>query len=162
MKDSLPLRPLDQTARDTARKLLVQSRHAALAVVLPGGGHPMVSRIGLASTGQGAPLTLISDLAAHTAALEANPACSLLVGEPGARGDPLTHPRLTLQAQARFVPRESGEHAALRRRYARLRPKARIYLDFADFRFVVFRVDEAHLNGGFGKAWRLRPEDIAG
>ena len=45
-------------------------------------GAPAVTRIALATTPDGAPLSLVSELSAHTAALEANPACALLVGEP--------------------------------------------------------------------------------
>jgi putative heme iron utilization protein len=105
-------------------------------------------------------MTLVSDLSAHTRALKANPAASLLLGEPGAKGDPLTHPRLTVQATARFVDRASDEHATLRTHYLASHPKAKLYADFADFSFVVFEVKGANLNGGFGKAYDLTASDI--
>jgi hypothetical protein len=79
----------------------------------------------------GIPLTLISSLSSHTAALDANPACSLLLGEPGPKGDPLTHPRLTLQAVA-----EAQDKAALKAHYLGLYPKAQLYYDFGDFRLI--------------------------
>ena len=59
----------------------------------------------LATDETGTPLTLISDLSDHTRALKADPRCSILVGEPGPRGDPLTHPRMTLLCTARFTDR---------------------------------------------------------
>lgn len=160
MPSQSPIRPTDDAARALARTLLAQARSAALGVIEPATGAPFVTRIGLGLGPDGAPLSLVSDLAQHTAALRQNPACSLLVGDPGARGDPLTHPRLTLQARAEFVPREAPAHATLRAHYLQTHPKAKLYADFADFRFLRFSVWAGHLNGGFGKAYRLTPEDL--
>ncbi|MBD3679412.1 MAG: HugZ family protein [Rhodobacteraceae bacterium] len=155
-----PIRPTDDEARALARDLISGARFAALAVLLPD-GMPHVSRVALATAPDGGPVTLISSLAVHSQALTADPRCSLMVGEPGAKGDPLTHPRLTLQARARFISRDSDDHGALRADYLQKRPKAALYADFADFSFVRFEVAEALLNGGFGKAYRLTPEDLA-
>lgn len=153
-----PFHPVDDAARALARDLLDTATFAALGVIEA--GHPAVTRIAMATTPDGAPLSLISDLSSHTAALDANPACSLLVGEPGGKGDPLTHPRLTLQATARFVARDSADHTDLRAHYLSQRPKAQLYIDFADFRLVRFDVRTALLNGGFGKAYKLSPADL--
>lgn len=153
-----PFRPIDAEARALARRLLDSAGFAALGVLED--GQPAVTRIALATTPEGAPLSLVSDLSTHTAALRTTAACSLLVGEPEDRGDPLTHPRLTLQARARFVPRSSPEHPTLRAHYLSLRPKATLYIDFADFHLIRFDVTGALLNGGFGKAYRLAPEDL--
>jgi putative heme iron utilization protein len=160
MPSQSPLRPTDDEARALARALLAQAQSAALGVIEPATGTPFVTRIALGLGPDGAPVSLVSDLAQHTAALRANPACSLLVGEPGPKGDPLTHPRLTLQARAEFVPHEAPAHAALRAHYLQTHPKAKLYVDFADFRFLRFSVAAGHLNGGFGKAYRLTPEDL--
>lgn len=121
----------------------------------------MVTRIAIARDRAGQPLTLISDLSQHTRALAADPRASLLVGEPGPKGDPLTHPRLTLQVNAVFVDRDLAQAEGLRDTYLAQHPKAQLYIDFADFRFVRFTVIEAHLNGGFGKAFSLTPDDLA-
>lgn len=153
-----PFQPPDAEARALARRLIDDATFAALAVLDQ--GTPAVTRIAFATTPEGAPLSLVSDLSTHTAALEACPACSLLVGEPGEKGDPLTHPRLTLQATARFIPRDSDAHAPLRVHYLALRPKAQLYIDFADFRLVRFEVTSALLNGGFGRAYKLAPDDL--
>ncbi|MCE8469190.1 pyridoxamine 5'-phosphate oxidase family protein, partial [Rhodovulum sulfidophilum] len=126
-------RPADATACALARKLIAGARFGALAVLRDGA--PFVTRIALAPGADGLPVTLISDLAPHTAALRALPDCSLLVGEPGAKGDPLTHPRLTLQARAVFATCDA-ERSALRETYLERQPKARLYVDFADFHFV--------------------------
>jgi putative heme iron utilization protein len=150
-----PFRPADDAARALARGLLAAARHGALGVVLPGGA-PLVSRVAVGTDGA-APLILVSTLAPHTEALLASPACSLLLGEPGTRGDPLSHPRLTLQARAL-----RADKAALRDRWLAQHPKARLYYDFADFLLFRLEVDAAQLNGGFGRAYRLTPADLAG
>ncbi|WP_170406604.1 HugZ family protein [Ruegeria arenilitoris] len=155
-----PFRPVDETARELALDLIAQARFAALAVVHPDNGLPSISRIALAADSAGWPLTLISDLAEHSRALEANPACALLIGEPADKGDPLTHPRLTLHCTARPIPRATEEHTALRASYLSQRPKAGLYIDFADFRFVRFEIVDGLLNGGFGKAWKMTREDL--
>lgn len=156
-----PFRPVDDAARAQARGLVDAATFAALAVLIPGVAAPSVTRIALATDPEGVPLSLISTLSSHTAALEANPVCALLVGEPEDRGDPLTHPRLTLHARAAIVERDAADHPALRDHYLSQRPKAKLYVDFGDFRLVRFLVTEAHLNGGFGKAYKLGPGDLA-
>ncbi len=160
MKNDLPLRPVDDDMRALARRLLTTARFAALAVVLPETGTPFVSRIAVGLEAGGL-VALISQLARHTGALRASPTCSLLVGEPGAKGDPLSHPRLTLQCTARFVGRDAPDFAALRAEWLAQRPKAKLYVDFADFSFVRFAPYEGFLNGGFGLAAQLAPADLA-
>lgn len=160
MPQKSPIRPTDDEARALARQLLVGARFGALGTLDPAGGAPVVSRVAVGTTPAGAPLTLVSDLAAHTRALRADPRASLLVGEPGPRGDPLTHPRLTLHCRARFVDRGGAEHAALRIRYLATHPKAALYIDFADFGFVVLAPEGASLNGGFGRAYELTRADL--
>jgi heme iron utilization protein len=150
-----PIRPTDDAARSLARGLIAQARFAALGVIDPDTHAPMVTRIALVPGLDGAPLTLISGLSAHTAALAANPACSLLIAEPGGKGDPLTHARLTLQARA-----EPADKGALRAHYLSLYPKAQLYYDFEDFTLIRFAPRAGFLNGGFGKAYRLSPGDL--
>ena len=154
-----PIRPTDDEARALAGRLIDGAAHGALGTLLPG-GRPMVTRVAVGTTPGGAPCTLVSDLSEHTRALRDRPDCSLLLGEPGPKGDPLTHPRLTILARARFVDRTGPDHADLAAHYLRGHPKAKLYIGFADFSFAVFDVAEAHLNGGFGKAFRLTPADL--
>ncbi|SDJ98850.1 HugZ family protein [Aliiruegeria lutimaris] len=160
-KKTDPIRPTDDAARAMAQDLLAQARFAALGVLEPGSGAPFVSRIAIGQAPNGTPLTLVSSLSQHTGALRANPACSVMVGEPAAKGDPLTHPRLTLQCRARFVERQSPEHGILRASWLASHPKAKLYVDFGDFCFAMLEVERAFLNGGFGKAYQLSPQDLA-
>jgi len=160
MENTAPFRPVDDTARSLARDLIDEATHAALATLRPDQEAPSVSRIALATDEAGGLISLISTLADHTQALRSDPACALLIGDPKDTGDPLTHPRLTVHATAMFIARETPEHTRTRARYLTVRPKAKLYVDFADFGFVHFLVTDAVLNGGFGKAWHLAPTDL--
>ena len=151
-----PIRPTDDEARALARRLLEEATIAALAVLLPDGS-PQVSRIALGRDAGGMPLALLSDLSQHSRALKADPRASLLVGEPGPKGDPLTHPRLTLNVRA--VPVTEGREALIRL-WLDQHPKAAVYVGLPDFRFLRFEVSSAFLNGGFGRAFRLTPGDL--
>ena len=116
--------------------------------------------VALATDPAGAPVSLISGLAQHTVALRANPACALLIGTPGGKGDPLTHPRLTLHGRARLLDRDGAEHAASYPHFLAQRPKAKLYIDLPDFRFVRFEITDGLLNAGFGKAFKVTPDDL--
>lgn len=153
-----PIRPTDDEARALARALLERAGFAALGVIGPDG--PMVTRIGFGLGPAGEPLALLSAIAAHTKALRTDPRASLLVGEPGPRGEPLTHPRLTLQARAEFVDRGGPDHPALAAAWLARNPKAKLWIGLPDFGFVRFAVTSAFLNGGFGQAFRLTPADL--
>lgn len=151
-----PIRPTDDEARALACRLLADARHASLAVLLKDGA-PQLSRIAFGRDAAGVPLALLSDLAAHSRALKADRRASLLVGEPGPKGDALTHPRLTMNVTAEPVPDGRDKLMAL---WLVQHPKAAIYARLPDFRFVRFRVETAFLNAGFGRAFRLAPGDL--
>ena len=155
-----PIRPTDDEARTLARSLIDGATYGAIGVLDPESQTPMVTRIAIGTDTDGTPVTLVSDLSAHTRALKANAACSLLLGEPGDKGDPLIHPRLTLQCHARFLHHADDGHAALRAHYLASHPKAKLYVDFGDFAFVRFTIVSALLNGGFGQAFRLSESDF--
>lgn len=160
MQEQNPIRPTDEEARVLAQRLIGTARYGALAVTDPATGAPYVARVAVGTSPTGAVLTLVSDLAHHTRALRAAPQCALMVGEPEEKGDPLTYPRITLMAKATFIARDAPERAALRDHYLLTHPKAKLYVDFGDFNFVLFDVSGAHLNGGFGKAFVLTPDDL--
>ena len=161
MPEINPIRETTDEARAVAKRLVTNARCGAIGVGDPETNMPMVSRIAGWQTPDGIPLTLISDLSLHTKALKVDPRCSLLVGEPEQKGDPLTHPRLTLQCQARFIAHKDPAYQDMRDHYLTTHPKAKLYIDFADFSFALFDVEDAHLNGGFGKAFYLTPADLS-
>lgn len=155
-----PVHPADDAARALARNLLRDSRHAALAFTDPATGTPGISRIAFGLAPDGCPLTLVSTLSQHRQALATHPDAALMVGEPGDKGDPLTHPRLMLRVRAEPVAPDSPDHAGLREAWLKDHPKARLYIDFADFGFLRLRPQSALLNAGFGRAYRLAAADL--
>lgn len=155
-----PVARADDEARALALGLISGARHAALAVSDPADGSPGISRIAFGLDRDGGMVTLVSALAPHHAALRAHPACAVMVGEVGEKGDPLTHPRLMIKARAVFVAPDDPARPALRDHWLRHHPKAKLYVDFADFAFVRFDPVSALLNGGFARAFRLGPEDL--
>lgn len=153
------IRETDADAIRLAKTLLASARHGALAVHIGKTGFPGASRVALATDVDGTPVILVSSLSWHTTALLSDPRCSVLVGEPG-KGDPLAHARMTVFCRAETVVRDSDEGRRIRRRYLARHPKSALYADFGDFSFIRLRIDNASLNGGFGKAYELRADDI--
>ena len=153
------LQPVDDAARRQAKTLVRTARYASLATIDPLDGSPSVSRVSLATAMDGSPVFLISRLSSHFANLEADPRCSLLVGEPG-KGDPLAYPRMTLIGTAENLG-QGPERAPVKSRFLRRNPKAALYADFPDFAFWKFATSRASLNGGFGRAYALAASDLA-
>jgi putative heme iron utilization protein len=160
MKDQASvLRETDDEARKLARTLLRSARYAAIAVLDPQTGFPSASRVLLGTDIDGVPVILVSGLSAHTRALDADARASLLTGEPG-KGDPLAYARLTTQCRAESVERDSRVHTRIRTRFLNRHPKAKLYIDFPDFRFFRLAPESASLNGGFGRAYILEGSDL--
>ncbi len=154
-----PVQPADEDARSLARQLLSLG-HAALAWEDTDTGTPGISRIAFARDPQVGLLTLVSGLAPHFRALRDRPDCALMLGEVGAKGDPLTHPRLMIRARASFVAADDPDRPAIRARWLQRNPKATIYIDLPDFAFVRLQPVSALLNGGFARAFHLAPADL--
>jgi len=138
-----------------AKRLMRLARIGALATLDPAVGAPLTTLVGVASDFDGAPLFLMSTLARHTRHLAADPRASLLLTEERERGDPLNHPRISLNGR---VDKASSPH--VRARYLQRNPKAKLYADFTDFAFFRLTVEAVHFNGGFGRADLLTPADI--
>lgn len=153
------LRETDEDARRQARILLRGARFAAIGVIDPDTAFPAVSRVLLGLDHDGVPVILVSALSGHTKALMADPRAALLTGEPG-KGDPLAHPRLTLQCTAERVEPGSAVHGRIRSRFIERHPKSKLYVDFPDFCFFRLIPAQASLNGGFGRAYVLPGEDF--
>ncbi|WP_246218059.1 HugZ family pyridoxamine 5'-phosphate oxidase [Jiella pacifica] len=139
--------------------LLRTARDASLAVLRPSDGWPAASRTLVATDFVGRPVILVSGLSLHAEALTADGRCSLLVGRAG-KGDPLAHPRMTVFATARPVDKNSSEGEAIRERFLCRHPKAELYVDFPDFRFLCLEPEGAFLNGGFGQAFEFVASDV--
>lgn len=153
------LRSVDDEAIGLARRLLRASPQGSLATLSAKTGWPSASLVTVATLPAGDPLILVSSLSWHTQALRSDPRCGLLLGKSG-KGDPLAHPRISLQASAEFLGRESELGQVARRRFLARHHKAALYADFGDFSFVCLRIDSAALNGGFGKAYEMTADQL--
>lgn len=142
------------------RELVSEAWYGALATTDPETGEPQCTRVGMTTLADGRPLMLASALAAHTAALQADPRCSLLIGEV-AKGDPLAQPRVTLACRAEEIGRDDAGFDAALTRYLAAHPKARTYVDLPDFRFFALRPQRVRYVAGFGRAYDIAGEDIA-
>ena len=136
-----------------AKRLLRLARTGALATLDE--GRPLTTLVGVASDWDGAPLFVMSQLSRHTRNLDSDPRVSLLLTSEGGRGDPLNHPRVTLNGS---VSRREGRDG--RERYVQRNPKAKLYIDFADMSLRRLEVERVHFNGGFGRADPLTPADL--
>jgi len=154
-----PTLPVDDEARALAKRLMRTARSGALATNDAESGTPFASLVQVGTDLDGSPVILTSQLSVHTRLLEADPRCSLLLSSIG-KGDPLAHPRLTLQAWAERLDRDTDAARSIRRRYLLQHPKAELYVDFPDFSFWRLRVASGSLNGGFGRAYRMTAEDL--
>jgi putative heme iron utilization protein len=148
-----PGQPPDFDPIAEAKRLLRRIRSGALAT-LNESGAPFATLTAFATDTDGCPILLLSRLAAHTRNLERDPRCSLLLAQGGG-GDPLAHPRLTLEAAA---ARTKNPNA--RARFLRRNPKAALYAGFADFSFWRAEIVDVHLNGGFARAADFGPAGL--
>ncbi|MCA0400122.1 MAG: DUF2470 domain-containing protein [Proteobacteria bacterium] len=157
-----PRQPHDFDPLALGKMLLRTVRAGALGTLDPATGSPFASLTSVATDIDGTPIILISRLATHTQNLLADQRASLLLAQ-GGKGDPLAHPRLTLQVRA-----ERSDEPRLRRRFLARHPKAELYADFPDFGFFRLELLTVHLNGGFARAFDgdaapllAKPADIA-
>jgi putative heme iron utilization protein len=144
----------------TVRDLLRGLDRAALASALPleamgkAGGWPYASLVLVAVDHDLSPILLLSELAEHTKAIQADGRVSLLFDGTVGLDQPLTGPRVTLLGHAAPTTDEPAKARFLARH-----PDAAMYAGFKDFHFYRVALERAHLVGGFGKIrWLDRAE----
>jgi putative heme iron utilization protein len=156
-------------ARLAAKKLLREGRSAALATLLPGSGDPYCSLVNVATTVDGAPLLLLSELALHTKNIHADERVSLMVDERK-EGDPLEGARVMVMGTCAQSSDQSYGSSYLRRH-----PEAEEFANFADFaQDVLTDVSDAraliesepdaitHMNADHADACRLYATTLLG
>lgn len=153
-----PINETSNEARALARKLIRTARFGAIGV-LQADGSPLVSRVLVGTDAAGSPIILISDLSEHTKAITKDNRVSLLLGEPK-KGDPVAHPRISVQGKAIIIPKPSDQYTQARARFLAKHPKSELYIGFEDFQIFKIEAASANLNGGFGKAFHLAPKDL--
>jgi putative heme iron utilization protein len=119
---------------------------------------PFVSLVLPAQSADGEIILLLSDLSDHAKNLQRDPRASLLMDGTLDLKEPLTGPRLTLLGEVQVSPDQPGHRA----RYLAVHPEAEMYAGFGDFRFYRFRYFEGLFVAGFGRIYRLKPEELKG
>lgn len=132
----------------TVRTLLRGLDRASLASALPGeaGAWPYASLVLVTVDHDLSPILLLSELAEHTRAIEADGRISLLFDGTAGLDQPLTGPRVTVLGRASRTDDER-----LKSRFLAHHPDAEMYAGFKDFHFYRVAVERAHLVAGFGK-----------
>ncbi|HXJ22627.1 MAG TPA: pyridoxamine 5'-phosphate oxidase family protein [Polyangia bacterium] len=141
--------PTDAAAA-AARALLASESVGVLSTIsVHRPGTPYGSITPYALGADGAPLLLLSGLAAHTHNLRADPRAGLFVGDRSAAADPQAGARVSLMGRAALLRAEAEPDA--RARYLDRWPRAAQYLALKDFAFWRLEIEEARLIAGFGE-----------
>jgi len=139
-----------ERAAAAARTLLAAESVGLLSTISvrrPGTPYGSVTPYALSS--DGAPLLLLSGLAAHTHNLRADARAGLFVGDHTAAADPQAGARLSLMG--RGVPVPAAEEPDARARYLARWPNAAQTIGLGDFSFWRFDIEEARFIAGFGE-----------
>jgi heme iron utilization protein len=140
-----------------SRHILSLGRTGALATLTPDGA-PLTTLVTFAPLIDSSPVFLMSRLSAHTQNLLRDTRASLLVSKSG-KGDPLAHPRISLNGHIVEVT-DTEAKQEYRARFLARHPKAKLYVDFGDFSFWKMAVADVHFNGGFAKAAHVRGDEF--
>lgn len=140
--------------------LLTEQRHLALAVDVDGepyaGLLPFVAQPDLSAL-----LIHASDLARHSRGLGDGARYAAVVAAPeDPDGDPLQRPRVSVQGEARRLPRGSAaydEGAAL---YQARFPGSGMTFQLGDFNLIALTVERGRLVVGFGAAYNIGPRTL--
>jgi len=136
--------------RAAARALLAAESVGVLSTIsVHRSGYPYGSVTPYALGDDGAPLLLLSRLAAHTRNLLSDPRAGLFVGDRTAAADPQAGARVSLLGQVHPLGADAIEDG--RARYLARWPQAAQYFALGDFTLWRFAVEEARLIAGFGE-----------
>lgn len=153
---------MDADVAQALRRLLDTRPVAALGTLHR--GEPAVSMVPFVlPAGQTHLFIHVSALSPHTRDMSEHPRVSLLVmAEPQADAPPQGLPRITLQADAVTLSRDGSDHAAARAAYLERFPDAALTFELGDFSIVALQPVSARLVAGFGRAYSLVGDALAG
>ena len=153
-----------------ARTLLHSQRQGVLSTIsLHRAGYPYGSLTPYALSSAGAPMILISALAAHTQNLLADPRASLFVvclplrglaADAGEAGDPQAETRISVLGRFARVP--AADATAALARYTERLPRAAANSQTPDFQLWEMTVEEVRLIAGFGQIGWLEGVAVLG
>jgi heme oxygenase (biliverdin-IX-beta and delta-forming) len=141
--------------------LLSTRQVAALGTIHEGA--PYVSAVPFAFLEDGSAfLVHVSELAAHTHDMLAEPRVSLLLMAPeSAETLPQSLPRLTVLGRANRIEEDAPLHARAKARYLERFPDSEQMFGFADFSLFAIVPESLRWIGGFAGAQSLGPEALA-
>ncbi|NKB18913.1 MAG: DUF2470 domain-containing protein [Alphaproteobacteria bacterium] len=129
-----------------ARLLTRSIDRGSLATVMQDNQGPYASLVMTATSYDGSPLLLISELAEHTQNILKDQRCGLLIDGTVGLDTPLTGSRITLTGTL-----QKSENPDALHRYIRRHTDAEVYAGFADFALYQMAVDRVHMVAGFGE-----------
>ena len=138
------------------KSLLSTQKHGVLAAIDRDSGISYGAYVNYACDAKGYPFMLISTLARHTQALQANPAASLLVADLPLSGDILTGQRACFIGHCRKIEYSDEMRAA----YLAQHPYAEGYIGFSDFSFWQLLPELIHTVAGFGQIATLTATEV--
>ncbi|WOF72478.1 pyridoxamine 5'-phosphate oxidase family protein [Parvibaculaceae bacterium PLY_AMNH_Bact1] len=140
-----------------ARALMAQTRSGALGSINQDGS-PLVTLVAIAIMEDGAPLLLLSRIAAHTQNILREPHASLLIEGTSDGPDPMTAPRLSLGGKVLAL--DDAEIANAKARFLEKHPGSEPYDTELDFNYYRLAIESARFNQGFGRFRKLSKTDI--
>ena len=161
---------MDDSLTRLLRRLLQEQHTAALGTVHQ--GDPQVSMVPFvvvteAEAPSAAFLIHVSGLSAHTRQMRDHPKVSLMVtmneralDDNGQPYLPQALPRLTLQATATFIDRQTQDYALGKAAYLARFPVTGPIFELPDFSLVRLRPEAIRFIAGFGSAHSLKPEAL--
>lgn len=151
---------MDTDDASSLRQLLTTEPVAALGTLH--GGEPALSMVPFLLPASETELLIhISALATHTRDMRSHPRVGLLITSSARAGvAPQALPRVSLQADARELPRAGDEYARARARYLARFADAAVTFELADFALFALQPVSARLIAGFGRAHSLVGERL--
>jgi hypothetical protein len=150
---------MDPDQRVALAALLRSQRTAALGTLRDGA--PFVSLVAYAPAPDLSLFWLhLSGLAVHTRALLADPRAGLLIAEADQGGDPQQLARVSIQAEAAALPKDSPDYPAAKALYLAAFPEAAQNFALGDFDLYRLRPILARYVAGFGQIFNLSAADF--
>lgn len=146
--------------RRRLERLLRETRWAALATARD--DEPYASWVAVVPTPELDGFLLhLSRLAQHTRYLLVNPRVSLTFSEPDdGRADPQELVRVSLQGGVTLIPRDTAADAQARAQYLARLPAAAQTFELGDFEMYLFTPQSGRYVSGFGRTYRLLPDEL--
>jgi len=151
---------MDAATSSALRKLLAERPLAALATLHR--GEPAVSMVPFVVPAGAAHVAIhVSALATHTNDMLAHRRVGLLVVDDIVAGvAPQATPRVSLQAEAEPLARDSDLYAETRAQYLARFPDASVTFELTDFSLFILRPVAARLVAGFARAYALAGDPL--